>query len=160
MRAVKSQVSARVCRAGGTGRQNSRGRVGGPVGAVGCSIAVDARSRRMSREVGALAVGVAVIAVGSRRIVVETVLYLGARGRWDALVGIGDDAFRGFRTYDTFWSLLLLYSTAVTVSLIQYWDGARQGARAVSTLAHLNYASLALALEVDTDTLGRGHDRK
>ena len=59
-------------------RTNSRDTVGGRVGAVGCSIAVDARSRKMSREVGALVVAAVGVAAGSRRIVVEVALYLGA----------------------------------------------------------------------------------
>lgn len=72
---MRSQVSARVC----VRADDSRDTVEGRVGAVGCSIVLDARSRRMSREVGALVVAaVGVAAAGSRRIAVEIVLYLGA----------------------------------------------------------------------------------
>jgi len=67
------------------------GRVGGRVGAVGCSIGGDVRLRRMSQVEGEP--WVAVGGAGSRACVVRGALSLDARGRWGVLIGIGG-AFR------------------------------------------------------------------
>jgi hypothetical protein len=76
------------------------------VGAVGCSIGVVMRLRRMSQAEGAL--WVAVRGADSQRCAVEGTLSLGARGRWHVWIGIGE-AFRALVLYFTFgrcWSRL------------------------------------------------------
>jgi hypothetical protein len=79
----------------------SRGRAGGRVGVVGCSIGAVVRLRRMSQAEGAL--WAAVGGAGSRKCAVEGALSLGARGRWRVWIEIGE-AFRALVLY--FWSVL------------------------------------------------------